>query len=347
MAYNKVIYGGNTLIDLTADTITADKLASGYTAHDASGALISGTMEPGGNTGGYKELFEQGSFVQIIDDAASFVMSSFYSSARSSVLNNLSYIELQNCKEVRQYGFKGLLALASISFPECITVELSAFYGCSSLTNIYMPKLQNIGERAFAYCNLLTAIELPECTSIAQGAFLACRNLSYLSLPKLSLLGSGVFSRVGMSTSSPATFYLPNVTYISQYAFYGVSNLVSINLPALTSTADSIFCSCSLLTDVSVPNLQSVNYVMFGTCSALSVISFPKCVTIANYAFSNCGGLSSVYFLGSSVAIPEGKSVFYNSNSSEIDIYVPASLYGAYCSVWSSAGLSSRIKSVS
>lgn len=43
MAVNKVIYGNNTLIDLTADTITAADLASGKTAHDKSGALITGT----------------------------------------------------------------------------------------------------------------------------------------------------------------------------------------------------------------------------------------------------------------------------------------------------------------
>lgn len=40
---NKVVYGGNTLIDLTADTVSADKLASGITAHDKSGAIITGT----------------------------------------------------------------------------------------------------------------------------------------------------------------------------------------------------------------------------------------------------------------------------------------------------------------
>lgn len=40
---NKVVYGGETLIDLTADTITADKLAYGVTAHDKSGATITGT----------------------------------------------------------------------------------------------------------------------------------------------------------------------------------------------------------------------------------------------------------------------------------------------------------------
>lgn len=40
---NKVIYGGKTLIDLTADTVTADKLLKNYTAHDKSGAVITGT----------------------------------------------------------------------------------------------------------------------------------------------------------------------------------------------------------------------------------------------------------------------------------------------------------------
>lgn len=43
MAINKVIYGGNTLIDLTGDTITPDKLAKDVTAHDASGEVITGT----------------------------------------------------------------------------------------------------------------------------------------------------------------------------------------------------------------------------------------------------------------------------------------------------------------
>lgn len=45
MAYNKVIYGGNTLIDLTEDTIVPEKLAYGLTAHDASGQLITGTLK--------------------------------------------------------------------------------------------------------------------------------------------------------------------------------------------------------------------------------------------------------------------------------------------------------------
>lgn len=45
MAINKVIYGGETPIDLTGDTVTADKILSGFTAHDKGGEPITGTCE--------------------------------------------------------------------------------------------------------------------------------------------------------------------------------------------------------------------------------------------------------------------------------------------------------------
>lgn len=42
---NKIVYGNTVLIDLTADTVTADKILASYTAHDASGAIITGTCD--------------------------------------------------------------------------------------------------------------------------------------------------------------------------------------------------------------------------------------------------------------------------------------------------------------
>lgn len=50
MAVNKVVYGATVLVDLTEDTVTADKLLKGATAHDASGQLITGMMEAGIDT---------------------------------------------------------------------------------------------------------------------------------------------------------------------------------------------------------------------------------------------------------------------------------------------------------
>lgn len=47
---SKVIYGGKTLIDLTQDTVTADKILKSYTTHDATGAKITGTCDFDSNT---------------------------------------------------------------------------------------------------------------------------------------------------------------------------------------------------------------------------------------------------------------------------------------------------------
>lgn len=51
MAVNKVVYGGKTLIDLTGDTVTADKVLEGFTTHDKSGASITGTCDYDVNSG--------------------------------------------------------------------------------------------------------------------------------------------------------------------------------------------------------------------------------------------------------------------------------------------------------
>ena len=49
---NKVVLGNETLLDLTADTVTPQTLYLGTTAHDASGAAIVGTMSGGGTEAG-------------------------------------------------------------------------------------------------------------------------------------------------------------------------------------------------------------------------------------------------------------------------------------------------------
>ena len=44
MAISKVVYGTTTLVDLTSDTVDAAHLAKGYTAHDAAGNAVVGTL---------------------------------------------------------------------------------------------------------------------------------------------------------------------------------------------------------------------------------------------------------------------------------------------------------------
>lgn len=40
--YNKAVFNGKTYIDLSSDTVQADKVLYGYTFHDKSGAILSG-----------------------------------------------------------------------------------------------------------------------------------------------------------------------------------------------------------------------------------------------------------------------------------------------------------------
>lgn len=46
MEISKVVYAGETLVDLTSDTVTADVLKEGYTAHDKAGNPVTGTYAP-------------------------------------------------------------------------------------------------------------------------------------------------------------------------------------------------------------------------------------------------------------------------------------------------------------
>lgn len=45
MAYNKIIYNGDVLLDLTSDTATASKVANGETFHTSDGAIATGTAQ--------------------------------------------------------------------------------------------------------------------------------------------------------------------------------------------------------------------------------------------------------------------------------------------------------------
>ena len=62
MAVSKVIFGSETLVDLTNDTIKAEVLVEGYTAHDASGNQITGTMKKEKET--WELTLEDGTIVE-------------------------------------------------------------------------------------------------------------------------------------------------------------------------------------------------------------------------------------------------------------------------------------------
>ncbi len=61
MAVNHIVYNSRSLIDLRADTITAEDLFTGATAHKADGTVITGTLLEG--------FPEQYSFYDAVQDS--------------------------------------------------------------------------------------------------------------------------------------------------------------------------------------------------------------------------------------------------------------------------------------
>lgn len=61
MGTSKILIDG-VGIDLTADTVTAAHLEQGYTAHDASGDSITGTLTPGITPSGTKSITANGTY---------------------------------------------------------------------------------------------------------------------------------------------------------------------------------------------------------------------------------------------------------------------------------------------
>lgn len=71
---NKVVLGSSTLIDLTSDTVTPESLMQGYTAHDRSGAMITGTMQGGD----YEITVDQSSMVGSVEAGTAVTASPNY-----------------------------------------------------------------------------------------------------------------------------------------------------------------------------------------------------------------------------------------------------------------------------
>lgn len=88
MPINKVIYGQETLLDLTGDTVTPETLKKGYTAHNKSGILITGVFEgddtdeidrilTAGLTDGYKHFSDDGTIISTTDSQRRTLVKTF------------------------------------------------------------------------------------------------------------------------------------------------------------------------------------------------------------------------------------------------------------------------------
>ncbi|MBQ1372218.1 MAG: leucine-rich repeat protein, partial [Oscillospiraceae bacterium] len=112
---------------------------------------------------------------------------------------------------------------------------------------------------------------------------------------------------------------------IGNNAFYGCSNLTTINFPtALKSIQSNAFSGCKKLESVSLPEgLTSISRDAFSGCNSLTELHLPESLqTIGNFAFKGCSKLEEVILPNGLKKV--GQSAFENCGLTSVTI--PASV---------------------
>ena len=114
-----------------------------------------------------------------------------------------------------------------------------------------------------------------------------------------------------------------SIETIGSYAFYGCSNLATLDLPAATSIGDSAFNYCTSLTTVDIPAATSIGDSAFSSCRSLTTVDLPAAAYIISSAFGYCSSLTTVDL---PAAVSIGDNAFV-SCSSLTTVCLPAAAY--------------------
>ena len=206
-----------------------------------------------------------------------------------ALCHNLASVTLADgVKVIGWSAFEDCWSLTTINIPDSVTsIEDSAFMGCSSLTSIHIPDgITTINFSTFGGCYSLSDVVIPDSvTTIVGYAFSGCVSLSNITIPaSVRTIYATAFSECASLTgiwvdeNNPnycsdsfgvlynkdktelmqapgrlsGSYMVPRgVSSISQWAFGGCGNLVSVTIPnSVTSIGPYAFRYCDSLTDL-------------------------------------------------------------------------------------------------
>ncbi|MBQ7369852.1 MAG: leucine-rich repeat domain-containing protein [Clostridia bacterium] len=242
---------------------------------------------------------------------------------------NLKNVTLpKSLKKISENAFR-CCALTELVLPESLEeIGNSAFRGSDTFTAmvfLYESQYGSVGEKreiTIENTQKFTKVVIPKSVKrIDICAFADCENLSEIVLPSDlddMKVDEKAFSNTGVYNNSPnglicignllygykgempenCKITVPEtVKYISEYAFFGQTNLKSVILPmGLKMVGERIFGKCTSLTEVKLPpDLTKIPEYAFLNCSSLADIEIPDSVTeIGKFAFKGCTALKEV-----------------------------------------------------
>ena len=273
MTINKVIFGGETLVDLTNDTVSTDTLAKGVTAHDKTGVQITGTMEFGGHQ--IFEIFQSLRKDETdIDGAYPCDGREFSKSDFTGGNNPYDMLVLNKAKTLSYDEWNTEVAAKGVCFSFALDTENEKFR---------IPKLIN-STTIPEYTQVTNDIGKSEVLSTGGGSSLNCGEEDtnhILQLPSYDL-------------------DFPTVKYIQPGHFKNISarggiGSYKVNFSSLKTVPENGFNSAFGNCTVDAFDFSSVTTIeKYGFNSAFSSatftetdISFPVLTTVKDYGFSN------------------------------------------------------------
>lgn len=233
-------------------------------------------------------------------------------------------------------AFSGCTSLQSIPFSpnsELISITAFGFQNCSSLSVIQLPQsLTTIDEQAFSNCTGFKEFTISTgIKTLTVDAFRGCKNIERFTVsPENNYFSSSegvLFNKtktklvsypLGIQNSSyvvPETVdtigieafgtneiienisFSSNLKVIDKSAFYGCSNLTTLNFPyALKEIKSFAFSDCVKLSTIRFSeSLLTIGESAFRDCSDIQTITLPESLKEISYnAFRNCDGISAL-----------------------------------------------------
>ena len=176
------------------------------------------------------------------------------------------------------------------------TASNTLIVGCKGST---IPNgVPSIGKNAFKDCSGLTSINIPNSvTSIGNEAFSGCSNLTKVELNNAAIVSKKYNYNTGSSIitifGGQVKEYIlgEDVTSIGDGAFYGCSNLISVQMTDnVTSIGEYAFSGCEKLASINISNkVTSIGDFAFRNCFKLTSITIPASLTnLEPHTFYNC-----------------------------------------------------------
>lgn len=319
---NKVQYGNTTLIDLTSDTVTADKLLSGYTAHDSSGAQITGTYSGGTQAGtvtqdadGYLVLDDDPYPGNITVESLSVTQNGTYTAPTGKAYSPVTVSVsgggggANTADPIRFFDYDGTLVASYSSVPSSLP-SVPTHTGLTNGTWNYT--LQEITTQF----NAMGTCDVGANYATVSGATeidIELKDDARLH-PYLSLAVNGTVEIDWGDNSTPDTSTGTSLTTRKSdiHHEYAAAGSYTIKITKTSGTGYSLYCASYPLLNkngnttyanqvysnsvqaVRVGEDCAIGNSAFSTCYSLTSVSIPSGVTsIETYAFANCYSLVS------------------------------------------------------